>query len=94
MSCCDWDDFRLGLLSAWQRDKHKPSELLINWRLARKYWKRHHCTGGEAASVQIHSLRAESDYLWFLPRGGQQDDDGPRPVKPKPRHPIPCGATP
>ncbi|MDD5056581.1 MAG: hypothetical protein PHQ60_02310 [Sideroxydans sp.] len=39
--------------------------MLIDWVLAKRYWRKFHCTGGEAASVQLKVLSKESDYLWL-----------------------------
>ncbi len=77
MACCDWQTFVEGFRDTWRRAKHSPSDLLIDWDLAKKYWSRYHCTGGEAATGQIKELFQEANYLWlerFNGKGGKEDD--------------------
>jgi len=63
MACCDWSTFKDSFLAAWL--KKGAGELLIDWPRAQKDWRRHHCTGGESASMQLQSLARESEYLWI-----------------------------
>lgn len=64
MACCDWNTFTDAFLGAWRKARHNPSPLLIDWRQAEHQWRRHHCTGGEAACVQLKALSAEANFLW------------------------------
>lgn len=65
MACCGWQTFEEGFLATWRGARHAPSELLIDWTLAKKYWSRYHCTGGEAAGVQLKALSREGDYAFI-----------------------------
>lgn len=83
MACCNWETFEEAFLAAWRKAKHTPSELLIDWRKARTDWMRHHCTGGEAATMQLREFAKDGEYLWvMLPI--RRDDDGGMTVKPTP----------
>jgi hypothetical protein len=93
MACCNWDTFNEGFVFAW---RHKGvGELLIDWKQAKKDWKRYHCTGGEAASVQLRFLAQEGTYLWLERfnegKGGDYGGGGVtiHPI-PKPLHPLPA----
>lgn len=66
MACCEWDTFKDGFLGVWRQAKHNPSPLLIDWKQAEHLWRRHHCTGGEAARVQISALSEEANFLWAM----------------------------
>lgn len=75
MACCDWATFCDSLLATWR--KKKAGELLIDWDRAKTDWARHHCTGGEAAKMQLQMLARESDYLWLeRVNKNRRDDDG------------------
>lgn len=63
MACCDWDTFKGSLLASFAQAAC-PSNL-IDWKRARRDWSRYHCTGGEAASMQLRDLRQEGEYLLF-----------------------------
>lgn len=65
MACCSWETFKNAFLGAWRQARHTPGELLIDWIRARKDWKRHHCTGGEAALMQLRALSKEGEYIWI-----------------------------
>jgi hypothetical protein len=84
MACCDWQTFEEGFLGEWDRAKHSPSKLLIDWKLAKKYWSRYHCTGGEAARVQLKVLSKECEYLWIEKFNKKRGDDGGLSVMPLP----------
>jgi hypothetical protein len=87
VACCDWDTFKESFLAAW-RTKN-VGEALIDWPIAKKDWKRHHCTGAEAVSMQMGVLAREADYLWlerFNNRNRGSDDDGG--VAMRPRVPV------
>ena len=73
MACCDWNDFESGMVAAFR--SRGAAGVLIDWPRARKDWKRHHCTGGEAAAMQLRDLSAEGDYLRMqaLPRNKGND---------------------
>jgi hypothetical protein len=60
VSCCDWQTFEESLLHAFACQA-VPC-ILIDWKRARRDWKRHHCTGSEAASMQIRDLRMDGEY--------------------------------
>ena len=48
--CCDWDMFLFELIgTAYQM---KFPLLLVNWREARRYWRRYSCTGAEVIKIQ------------------------------------------
>lgn len=79
MTCCDWQTFEDSFLSTWRRKN--AGEALIDWVKVKRDWSRYHCTGGEAASMQLRALAKEGEYLWlekFKPkfRNGRNDDDG------------------
>lgn len=57
--CCDWLNFRRGLLAYWVNAKPRPSELLIDWKLAAKDHRRGN-TGMESAFMQLRKLREEA----------------------------------
>lgn len=93
MACCDWETFKSGFLAAWKLKC--ASELLIDWKCAKRDWKRYHCTSGEAASMQLRKLAKEGNYLWLeiLNNGKRNGGDGdggvvvrpmPRPLQPLP----------
>lgn len=63
MACCNWSTFKESFLAAWRRKG--AGELLIDWKQAEVDWRRHHCTGGEAATMQRQKLVREADYLWL-----------------------------
>lgn len=73
MSCCDWQTFSDAFTAAFKR-KNAGAEL-IDWKRAKKDWRRHHCTGGEAASMQLRDLANEGEYLFLMrnKRGGNDD---------------------
>lgn len=73
MACCDWATFEASFLSAWQ--SKGAGEALIDWKRATKDWRRYHCTGAEAASMQLRNFVVESDYLW-LAKFRKRDEDG------------------
>lgn len=81
MACCDLETFKESFLAAWRKAKHQPSELLIDWRKARNDWKRHHCTGGEAATMQLREAAKGGEYLWMT-RPNRRDGDGGMAVEP------------
>ena len=74
MACCDWNDFEIGVTAAFRR--RGAADVLIDWPRARKDWKRHHCTGGEAAAMQLLDLSSEGDYLRVQPKPQNRDNDG------------------
>jgi hypothetical protein len=76
MACCDWDTFKDAFLSTWHKARHMPSELLIDWKRAQFNWKKHHCTGGEAATMQLNKLTKEGEYIWLESSRKRNDDDG------------------
>jgi hypothetical protein len=83
MSCCDWETFSEAFKVAFERKN--AGLALIDWKRARRDWKRHHCTGGEAASMQLRDLAEEGEYLFLIRpnrRGG--NGDGGIVIKPKP----------
>lgn len=61
MACCDWQTFEEAMLCAFAR-RGIPS-LLIDWKRARRDWKRHNCTGEEAASMKARDLTREGEYI-------------------------------
>lgn len=63
MACCDWETFEEAFRAAWRRAKRSPSPLLVDWDQARLYWDRYHCTGFEAARVQLTALDKEGEFL-------------------------------
>ena len=74
MACCDWQTFKDSFLAAWRRKK--TGEALIDWVRAERHWKRYHCTGGEAALMQLRDLANEGLYLIFERIRPQRRDDG------------------
>jgi hypothetical protein len=62
--CCSWEDFRLSVLKAFARNG-APS-ILIDWKRARRDWKRYSMTGGEAASMQLRDLGKEREYVRMM----------------------------
>lgn len=76
MACCDWDTFKDAFLGAWNRAKYTPSEVLIDWRRAKRDWKRYHCTGYEAATMQLQGLAKDSEYLWVARANRRRGGDG------------------
>lgn len=77
MACCDWQTFEDSFLHAWRRKN--AGEALVDWVTANRHWKRYHCTGGEAASMQLHALAEEGLYLWlekFKPKKGNDGEGG------------------
>lgn len=90
MACCDWDTFRDGFLNTWRRDRHNPSPLLIDWKKARRFWHRHHCTGGEAARTLLQDLKCEANFLWATTRKDAEDESG-QPVAALPTAPFAAG---
>lgn len=74
MPCCDWETFEYAFLEAWSRKG--AGETLIDWKLAKMDWKRHHCTGGEAATMQLRELAMEADYLWLAKFNKKRGGDG------------------
>ncbi len=92
MTCCSWETFEESFISAWDRDRFKPSRLLIDWRLARRAWSRYHATGGEAAFPQLRALRQEADYLWVAYARRSDDDEGGLPRSEEPVKPAPIPA--
>lgn len=77
MACCDWETFEDSFLATWRKARHTPGEAMIDWKQARTDWKRNHCTGGEAASMQLRGLARDGEYLWLeranRRRGGNGD---------------------
>lgn len=63
MTCCDWPTFEAAFRHAWETKGAGPA--LIDWAKAERDWRRHHCTGGEAARMQLQALAREADYLWL-----------------------------
>ena len=59
--CCAWEDFKLSLLNTFARNACPSS--LIDWKKARRDWKRYSCTGYEAASMQLRELKSDSEYV-------------------------------
>lgn len=92
MACCDWATFEDGFLGAWRRKR--AGELLIDWARAKRDWRRFHCTGAEAAAMQLRDLSNEAEYLWIEPRRPNDDGNGrgPKDPAPVPRTPLPAGA--
>lgn len=88
MACCDWSTFEDSFLSAWRRKN--AGEALVDWSVAKKDWRRNHCTGGEAASMQLKKIAREADYLWLemLRKRGGNDGGGSAIVRP--RQPVLC----
>ncbi len=97
MACCDWQTFEDGFLATWRKARPAPGELLIDWKRAKTNWERHHCTGGEAAKMQLGVLANEGLYCWEPPGPRKSDDDSgsdgsgpgwsgdkPSPIKPSP----------
>lgn len=73
MPCCEWNDFQTGVKLAFKAAR--AGELLIDWKRAKRDWKRYHCTGPEAASMQLRDLRNDGEYNFMAPiprkpRGG------------------------
>lgn len=79
MACCDWETFKDSFIGAWTRKG--VGDLLIDWARAEIDWCRYHCTGGEAAKMQLQVLAREGDYLWLERLNNRQrGDDGGLPV--------------
>jgi hypothetical protein len=83
VSCCDWDTFETGFIRAWHTGSRRsapPSTLLIDWARARRDWKRYHCTGFEAAFMQLRDLSDDSLYIhvtdWRPGPGGASGGNG------------------
>lgn len=76
MACCDWETFEDAFLASWRKARHTPGELLIDWNRARKDWKRNHCTGGEAASMQLREVAKGGEYLFMTRQNGRDGGDG------------------
>lgn len=65
-ACCDWQTFEDGFLATWRRKaNNNAGEALVDWVKAKKDWKRNHCTGSEAAAMQLQELAREGEYLWI-----------------------------
>lgn len=90
MACCEWETFKDGFLGFWRQARHNPSPLLIDWKDAEHLWRRHHCTGGEAARVQIQALREESNFLWQMTTTAEESPDSP---VPRPLNSTPVAAS-
>ena len=76
-TCCDWDTFELGFICHWHAEKPAvPSTLLIDWKKARRGWRRGN-TGMEEAFMQLRALRESGEYLLagapFVRRRGGRD---------------------
>lgn len=89
MACCDWETFYDGFVNTWS--KAKAGDALIDWRRARRNWSRNHCTGGEAASMQLRALKLEGEYLFSTGRGKRNGGgDGGAPIIPNRPKPVPA----
>ena len=67
MECCDWDTFETGFIAKWHEGTRRtppPSTLLIDWKRAKRDWKRYGMTGAEAAHMQKSELTKEGEYAW------------------------------
>lgn len=73
MACCDWDTFSDGISAAFKRANIGLA--LIDWKRAKRHWKKYHCTGAEAAHMQIQDLRREGEYLFSVQEYRRIDDD-------------------
>ena len=90
-TCCDWETYEESFLAAWARAKGAPAECLIDWKLARRHWKRYGMTGYEGAWTQLKRLSEEADYLrGFWPGGDGGGGHGPRKTPPKNPAPRPA----
>lgn len=74
MPCCEWDDFEASVKLAFK--EKNADEILIDWKQAKRDWKRYHCTGAEAASMQLRDLARDGEYNYSVPsprpkRGGE-----------------------
>lgn len=65
MPCCEWDDFEASVKLAFK--EKNADEILIDWKLAKRDWKRYHCTGAEAASMQLRELARDGEYNHMVP---------------------------
>ncbi|MDP1527707.1 MAG: hypothetical protein Q8M20_18035 [Rhodocyclaceae bacterium] len=59
MPCCDFSDFKDGLIHFFGREK--IGSALIDWGTAKTHWKKYHCTGGESAKMLVQELKAERE---------------------------------
>lgn len=92
MPCCDWNTFTESFLDAWRRKGF--GEVLIDWKKAKRDWRRFHCTGGEAARMQLVELAKEGAYLWLerfqVKKRRPGDDEGGLPCAGhRPKSPVP-----
>lgn len=60
--CCDWDTFLCGLMRACERLQFPI--ILVDWCEARRYWRRHGCTGFEVIKMQRTREMNAALYLW------------------------------
>lgn len=76
MACCEWEDFKLGVETAFQR--HACPSALIDWDRMERCWSRYHCTGAEAASMQLLDMASVADHYRCLQdrHPGEGDDGG------------------
>ena len=87
--CCDWDTFLISLMAAAQHLKFPL--LLVNRCEARRFWRRHGCTGAEVIIMQ--RARELDDALYngygLPPQGGDGGSNGPKaPDSPRPKRPV------
>lgn len=85
--CCDWDTFLTSLIAAAQR-RGFPL-LLVNWCEARRYWRKHACTGAEVIQMQYSRELNEALYNGYgEPPGGDGGSGPATPRKPSPIKPV------
>lgn len=61
--CCDWDTFLTSLMRACE--KLKFPLILINWRMARRDWRRYGMTGAEVVKMQRNAELPNAEYLYL-----------------------------
>lgn len=87
--CCDWDTFLDGLMAAAHRMGFPL--LLVDRCEARRYWRRHSCTGAEVIRMQRAREMDAALYNGFgePPRSDNDPDSGqPTPLPPSPITPV------
>lgn len=88
--CCDWDTFLDSLLAAARRTGFPI--LLVDRCEARRYWRRHSCTGAEVIRMQ-HAREADAALYNGIGEppvagdGGGGDRPSPSPDRPLPVSP-------
>ena len=81
--CCDWDSFLSSLMAAAQRMNFPL--LLVDRCEARRYWRRHSCTGAEVIKMQ---RARELDAALYIRAGRPPDSDGDQSGDNGPRSPV------